>query len=482
MSTLQRVRRGMHIRLVWPILRAGVPEDFSNAEALSIHLTKIGNSAKVFIPDTHINIVSNVVSFIVTDEMQKALTSGEYKATIAYRKVSATSPTLWEPYVKDEPAFKLVDTSTEIGGTTTGMEVVTVTLSGEMGTYKEGLPGASAYRIAVAHGFEGDEAEWLLSLKQPALDAAGLALQAAEDFESLTNEFNLFDNAARGSELERDTREGTRIVDEQLRKTAEIGRETKEGIREANEDVRKQNELDRTELFEQSIDESVDATNAAKAAAIAAGLLEPKITDNIEPALAEILNNLNGRMQAFEGLIKTMIFKSLQIDNLDVVRNFTLHGSTNLFLTGNVAPVNTPDFAGQYYINTTAGNGYIAVSENLWLKIADAVEVAANSAAVLSIKDNQEPAIAVIISHLNGRISALESIIKNSLFKNIQIDSADIVKSLNVHGGTNLILIRTVAPAEIPDFIGQTYVNTVAGVSYEAVGITSVANWKQKTN
>ena len=58
----------------------------SNAEAVDI---KIGNSE--FIP-AHINIVDNVVSFIVTDEMQKALTSGEYKATIAYRKVSATSP------------------------------------------------------------------------------------------------------------------------------------------------------------------------------------------------------------------------------------------------------------------------------------------------------------------------------------------------------------------------------------------------------
>lgn len=482
MTTLQRVRRGMHVRLVWPILRAGVSEDFSNAEALSIHLTKIGNSAKVFIPDTHIAIVDNVVSFIVTDEMQKALTSGEYKATIAYRKVSATSPTMWEPYVKDEPAFKLVDTSTEIGGTTTGMEVVTIDLEGEMGTYKEGLPGASAYKIALAHGFEGDEAEWLLSLKQPAIEAAGLAIQAAADFEALTNDFNEFDSAARASEGARDTKEGTRIVDEQLRKTSEIGREIKEGIREGNEEERKQAELDRGFFFDKNIDESIEATAAANAAAAAASLLEPKISDNIEPALAEILSNLNGRMQAFEQLIKTMIFKSLQIDNLDVVKNFTLHGSTNLFLTGSVAPVNTPDFAGQYYINTTAGNGYIAVSENVWLKIADAVEVAANSAGMASIKDNQEPAIAVIISHLNGRISALESIIKNSFFKNVQMDTADIVKALNLHGGTNLILIRSAAPAEVPDFIGQTYVNTVAGVAYEAIGTSSVAHWKQKTN
>ena len=79
----------MHIRINWPILRLGVPEDFSNAESLTIHLSRVNNNnVKTFIPDTHMSIAGNVVSFIVTDEMQKSLTSGEYKATISYRKVS----------------------------------------------------------------------------------------------------------------------------------------------------------------------------------------------------------------------------------------------------------------------------------------------------------------------------------------------------------------------------------------------------------
>ena len=210
--------------------------------------------------------------------------------------------------------------------------------------------------------------------------------------------------------------------------------------------------------------------------------IETDLNENLEPALAEVLNNLHGRIVAFEQLIKAMIFRSLQIDNLDVVKNLTIHGSTNLFLTGVAAPVNLPDFAGQYYIDTANRVGYLALSESIWLKIADAVEVAANSADMASIKNNQEPAMAEIISHLNARILALESIIKNGLFKNTQIDTADIVKSLNLYGGTNLILIRTVAPTEVPDFVGQTYVNTAAGVAYEAVGTTSVSHWKQKTN
>jgi len=365
MTTLQRVRRGMHVRLNWPILRAGVNEDFSNAESLTLHISRVNNNVKTFIPDTHISISGNIVSFIVTSDMLKSLTSGEYKATIAYRKVSATSPTLWEPYIKDEPCFSLVDSSTEIGGSTTGMEVVTIELDGEIGLPKEGLPGASAYKIAVAHGFEGDEAEWLLSLKQPAIDAAGLAIKAAGDADAaagaanaatseletvkrllaedeterykseqqrITNEqarkdaeinrgqsetnrgnaeterFNAEEqrktaeghrntaedargqsetnrgNAetdrdgaeklrktaegnrntaedARGqSETTRETAEGTRLIDEQLRKTAEQNRNTSELAHERAE-------ADREQLFELSIGESVDAANAANAAA-----------------------------------------------------------------------------------------------------------------------------------------------------------------------------------------------------------------------
>ena len=262
----KKTRRGMHIRINWPILRAGVPEDFTTAESLTLHISRVNNNVKTFIPDTHISITGNVVSFIITSEMQKALMAGEYKATIAYRKVSATSPTLWEPYIKDEPCFSLVDSSAEVGGSTIGMEVVTIELDGEIGLPKEALPGASAYQIALAHGFEGDEAEWLLSLKQPAIDAAGLAIQAAgaadaaagkantatSELDAIKQFLSQAESGRNTAEENRETKEGqrqqteqARLTSEQNRKTAEENRETKEGQRQETEQARLTSEQNR---------------------------------------------------------------------------------------------------------------------------------------------------------------------------------------------------------------------------------------------
>ena len=95
--------------------------------------------------------------------------------------------------------------------------------------------------------------------------------------------------------------------------------------------------------------------------------------------------------------------------------------------------------------------------------------------------DNIEPALAEILNHQNGRIRALEDLVKNMLFKAGQFDTIDIVKQLNIWGGTNLVIVGTAAPSVEPDFIGQMYINTTAGTIYQSKGVTS-SDWKQTSN
>ena len=98
------------------------------------------------------------------------------------------------------------------------------------------------------------------------------------------------------------------------------------------------------------------------------------------------------------------------------------------------------------------------------------------------LNENIEPSLAEILNAMAGRIIALESIIKNSVYKNMQVDTLDIVKGFSIYGSTNLVLTGTADPSVIPDFVGQFYVNTTGGVCYQAKGISSTSDWKQTSN
>ena len=89
-----------------------------------------------------------------------------------------------------------------------------------------------------------------------------------------------------------------------------------------------------------------------------------KIPDNLEPALAEILNQQNKRIEALENLIKNMLFKSGQFDTLEIVKEFNIYGKTNMYVIKDTAPSIIPDFYGQFYINTS-GTGTIYQSKGI---------------------------------------------------------------------------------------------------------------------
>lgn len=123
----------------------------------------------------------------------------------------------------------------------------------------QGIQGWSAYEVAVKHGFVGTEAEWVQSLKQPALDAAAKALEAKAQVEATEQAVKeaeaLRVTAEQGRVNAENTRvnnENTRISNEDSRKaeeskrvTAENERIAAENSRKSEEDIRKTNEANR---------------------------------------------------------------------------------------------------------------------------------------------------------------------------------------------------------------------------------------------
>lgn len=116
----------------------------------------------------------------------------------------------------------------------------------------QGIQGWSAYEVAVQHGFVGTEAEWVQSLKQPALDAAAEALEAKAQVEATEQAVKeaeaLRVTAEQGrvnAENTRVSNENTRISNEDSRKAEEAKRVTAENARIAAETSRKEAESSR---------------------------------------------------------------------------------------------------------------------------------------------------------------------------------------------------------------------------------------------
>lgn len=141
----------------------------------------------------------------------------------------------------------------------------------------QGIQGWSAYEVAVQHGFVGTEAEWVQSLKQPALDAAAETLEAkaqVEATEQAVKEAEALrvtaeqgrvnaENARIAAETSRKEEEAKRVEAETARNTAEQERESNEATRQANEAIRETQEAAR----EKNTSDAITAVNEAKTAA-----------------------------------------------------------------------------------------------------------------------------------------------------------------------------------------------------------------------
>jgi hypothetical protein len=109
----------------------------------------------------------------------------------------------------------------------------------------QGIQGWSAYEVAVQHGFVGTEAEWVQSLKQPALDAAAEALEAKAQVEATEQAVKQAESLRVTAEQGRVANERTRTIDENTRRANESARQTWETQRREAEDTRIAAEISR---------------------------------------------------------------------------------------------------------------------------------------------------------------------------------------------------------------------------------------------
>ena len=95
----------------------------------------------------------------------------------------------------------------------------------------------------------------------------------------------------------------------------------------------------------------------------------------------------------------------------------------------------------------------------------------------LSAVWEMNPFLAEILSVLTARINALEEKLAGNL-GDIEVNNLTIHKGLSVYGTDgNSVIKGTTAPAVIPDFVFQGYVNTTNGNLYAAKNNTAVGDW-----
>lgn len=114
-------------------------------------------------------------------------------------------------------------------------------------------------------------------------------------------------------------------------------------------------------------------------------------------------------------------------------------------------------------------------------KATEASNSASAAASAYALLPNAERALADIIANLLGRIETLEQELSESKYNAMQVNELSVVDNLKIKGA-DLFLLGTAAPAVAPDFIGQFFIDTTAGVTYQAKGITNAADWKATSN
>lgn len=227
---MKTIRIGNDFTIEWTVTRMG--ED-SSLEGLDLHLYIDTPRGRMEVGEYLLS--GNVFRFLYPGSRQ--LVAGVYGLTLTVNEGKDNMSAVDACRV-----FRLVESSCAECGDALHGEGIVVECNSDIVVPANGM---SAYEIAILHGFQGTEEEWLASLKKPAEDAAAEVGERAKEWQKQEDARQEAEQGRVAAENRRVDNENQRVDSEQGRVTAEQGRVKAESGRQSNEEKRQSGEDER---------------------------------------------------------------------------------------------------------------------------------------------------------------------------------------------------------------------------------------------
>lgn len=434
---MRRIRIGNEFTHLWVLERLGEPENLNIATEVILMLKTQFGSSKVITYDV---VNSNVVRVRFTTEMMNKL--ADYTLVLEYYMPDGSMHGGRRHNAVNVKCFTLVATSEEADA-----DVDEFTSTSDVAI---GLRGADAFQVWQSQaGNEGKTYDdYIAYLREPMTAAIAEGEQTAA-------EWAIAENARREAEE-------IRIAAEGVRNDSEILRVSSENIRYSNENTRNDNELQRNSNENIRISNALAANNA-EALRLSAELLRISAESNRTSAETARVNSEALRVTAENNRVSAEALRVTAENNRVSAENIRV-SAENIRISNEAARV---ALGAEVKTNKTSD-----IEAN-----KTSVDKYPNVKGVVDVIIPAEQVTAESLTVLNRRIEALETIIANSQYSKI-----DVLDEFNFFGKTNLILFGVTSPSITPDFIGQFYINTTAGITYQAKGVTNSGDWKQTSN
>ena len=171
---METVRIGKDITFIWEVRKDGSALTSGDAAYMSVEIAARNGKAQ----NLPFSIVDNKIVAVWYGVKQTEV--GSYRLTAWYNRGKVEESVVDVVWAVTLSRYTTEETYDDI-------DTVTIEIDGGNLTFGV-LHGASAYEIAVAHGYVGTEEEWLDSLKEPAEEAADRADEATARASAATDQ------------------------------------------------------------------------------------------------------------------------------------------------------------------------------------------------------------------------------------------------------------------------------------------------------